>query len=293
VEATAPAPVGLGVWIEAARPRTLVAGITPVLVGTATSTTLIWWRFACALVVGVAMQIGVNYANDYFDATKGVDVDRVGPRRAVASGLVSPVAMKRAMAIAFAVACAAGAALAIAVTPWLFAVGAAAVLAALGYSGGPRPYGSAGLGEVFVFLFFGVVATVGSAYVQVERVTSEAIVSAVPIGLLAVAILVVNNLRDIETDRSAGKITLAVRWGPERGKAFYDVVVAGALLFTFVLAAVAHAPWVLLGLLGAPFAIAGRSALAKGRGGAFAALQRSAALQAAYGILASIGLWIS
>ena len=264
------------------------------LVGTAASGTLIWWRFACALVVGVAMQIGVNYANDYFDAVKGVDVpDRVGPRRAVASGLVSPGAMKAAMGVAFAVACAAGAALAIAVQPWLFAIGAAAVLAALGYSGGPRPYGSAGLGEIFVFLFFGLVATVGSAYVQVERVTSEAIASAIPIGLIAVAILVVNNLRDIETDRDAGKITLAVRLGRKHTKDLYDVLIVGALVWTPVVAAIADSLWALLGIFCAPLAFAGRRALTTGRAGALAALRRTAALQAAYGLLLSLGLWIS
>jgi 1,4-dihydroxy-2-naphthoate octaprenyltransferase len=279
------------VWIEAARPRTLVAGAVPVIVGTAAAGHLIAWRFACALLVGVGIQVAVNYANDYFDGTRGVDSsNRVGPRRAVASGLVTPREMKRAMTVALVAVCVPGVALAIAVDPWLIAVGAGCILAALGYSGGPRPYGAVGLGELFVFVFFGMVATVGSGYVQVERVPAEALAAAVPVGLLAVAILVVNNLRDLDSDRAAGKITLAVRFGHVRTKVFYELLVAGALASTFVVAAIAGSPWVLIALTSVPLGVWARRRVVSDAPGP-AALYATAALHGAYGLLLALGLW--
>ena len=228
---------GAAAWWEAARPRTLPASVAPVLVGTAAAervgrdlADLRVGPFLLAMLVALALQVAVNYANDYFDGVGGVDTEaRVGPRRAVASGLVTPGEMKAAMLVALGVAGVAGLALA-ALAGWeLLLVGVAALLATVGYSGGPRPYASAGLGEVFVFVFFGLVATVGSAYVQDERLTWLAVVAAVPMGLLATALLVVNNLRDIPTDREVGKRTLAVRLGEAGTRRLYVALVGLAL----------------------------------------------------------------
>ena len=263
-------PPSATTWWEAARPRTLPASVAPVLVGTAASARAGTWLadraeplgstatltagdpdvglrvvpFVLALVVALALQVAVNYANDYFDGVGGVDTaDRVGPRRAVASGLVSPSQMRAAMLVALAVAGVAGLALA-AIAGWeLLLVGLAALAAAVGYSGGPRPYASAGLGEVFVFVFFGVVATVGSAYVQDEQVTGLALVASIPMGLLATALLVVNNLRDIPTDRAAGKVTLAVRLGEDGTRRLYLGCALGAYAVVLVMSAVAGEGW--------------------------------------------------
>ena len=257
-----------GVWVAAARPRTLPAAVAPVLVGTAAAAAFIAWRFAAALVVALAVQVAVNFANDYFDGVRGVDTaERTGPRRAVASGDVSPGAMKRAIAIALCVAALAGLALAAAAGWQLLIVGAVCFLAALGYSGGPRPYASAGLGEVFVFVFFGVVATVGSQYVQDERVVWLAVVAAIPVGLLATAIRVINNLRDIPTDRAARKVTLAVRLGERRTRLLYVALMAVPVVFPAAIAAVLGTPWPVLGLLYAPLAVrACRTVLRGARG---------------------------
>jgi 1,4-dihydroxy-2-naphthoate octaprenyltransferase len=226
-------------WVEAARPRTLPAAIVPVVVGTAAGGVFAPWRFAGALVVALALQVAVNYANDYFDGVRGVDTpDRVGPRRAVASGLVAPARMKVAIAVALGVAALAGLALTVAVGPELLLVGAASILAALAYSGGPRPYASAGLGEVFVFVFFGPVATIGTTYALSETIPSLAEWISIPVGMLAAAILVVNNLRDVETDAAAGKRTLAVRLGPRATRWLYAILVLGAIV-----AATATAAW--------------------------------------------------
>lgn len=226
---------GVAAWVEAARPRTLPASVAPVVVGTAAAASAVaglsWVRVGLALVVSLALQVAVNFANDHYDGVGGVDTEaRVGPRRLVASGIVSARAMKRAMLVALAVAGVAGLVLAALVGWELLLVGVAAGLAAVGYSGGPRPYASAGLGEVFVFVFFGLVATAGSAYVQDERLTWLPVVVAVPMGLLATALLVVNNLRDVETDAAVGKVTLAVRLGEARTRTLFVVLVAGAFL---------------------------------------------------------------
>jgi 1,4-dihydroxy-2-naphthoate octaprenyltransferase len=200
-------------------------------VGTAAAGLVIWWRFAAALVVGLALQIGVNLANDYHDAVRGVDTsERLGPPRLTASGMASPRAVLLAALGCVAVAGLAGLALAAATSWWLIPIGAIAMLALWLYSGGPRPYAELGLGEVMVFLFFGVMATAGSAYVQAERVASDAWWSSVPIGMLAVAILVANNLRDIPTDEAAGKRTLAVRLGDRRTRTLYRGCVWAAFL---------------------------------------------------------------
>jgi 1,4-dihydroxy-2-naphthoate polyprenyltransferase len=200
--------------------------VVPVVVGTAAADRVVAWRFVAALVVAVAIQVGTNFANDVGDGVRGTDANRVGPVRLVASGLATPTAVRRAAAAAFGVAAVAGLALAAATTWWLLVVGAASMAAGWLYTGGPRPYGYLGLGEVFVFVFFGLVATVGSGYVQDQRVTWLMVIVAVPVGLLATALLVVNNLRDIATDAVAGKRTLAVRLGDRATRRLY-VALAG------------------------------------------------------------------
>jgi 1,4-dihydroxy-2-naphthoate octaprenyltransferase len=219
-----------GQWLSGARPRTLPAAIVPVVVGSGVAVAqghVIWWRSAVALVVALALQIGVNFANDYSDGVRGTDRARVGPARLVAAG-VEPALVRRAAALSFAVAALAGLVLALATSLWLLAVGAACIAAAWLYTGGPRPYGYAGLGEVFVFVFFGLVAVGGTAYLSLHRVTGLAIAASVPIGLLTVALLVVNNLRDIESDALAGKHTLAVRLGAPRTRQLYAALVVAA-----------------------------------------------------------------
>jgi 1,4-dihydroxy-2-naphthoate octaprenyltransferase len=290
------------VWVEAARPRTLPASLAPVLVGTAAGARagsalhLDWPRFALVVVVALAVQIAVNYANDYFDGVRGVDtVQRAGPRRAVASGLVSPRAMRVAIGLAMTVAAAAGLALAAVVSWWLLVVGAAAFLALLGYSGGPRPYASAGLGEVFVFVFFGLVATLGSSYVQHSRLPATAWIAAAATGVLAVAILVVNNLRDVPTDAVAGKRTLAVRIGEARTRQLFVAAIALGLALAVVAEPfAARSAWPLLAVLALPLA---REPIAAVRGGGVGralipALGGTGRLELAVAVLLAAGLLI-
>jgi 1,4-dihydroxy-2-naphthoate octaprenyltransferase len=227
----------VNVWIAGARPRTLPAAVVPVAVGTACAVGkvdggMIWWRAAAAMVVALALQIATNYANDYSDGVRGTDADdkRVGPVRLVGQGLASPSAVKRAAMAAFAVAGLVGTALALAVGPELFVVGALAIAAGWFYTGGPRPYGYAGFGELFVFVFFGVVATAGSTYVQTEEFDALGLGASVPVGLLATALLVINNLRDIPGDTLVGKNTLAVRLGDARTRWLYTGCLVAAYL---------------------------------------------------------------
>jgi 1,4-dihydroxy-2-naphthoate polyprenyltransferase len=222
-------PTRRAVWIHGARPRTLVASVAPVVVGTAAAGHAVPWRFVAALLVGLGLQVGVNYANDFHDGVRGVDThERLGPPRLTSSGMASPRSVMLASLVCILVAGVAGLALALATTLWLIPLGAVAMLALWLYSGGPRPYAELGLGEVMVFLFFGVMATAGTAYVQAEGVSNAAWWSSVAMGLLAVAILVANNLRDIPTDATAGKRTLAVRIGDRRTRWLYRACVAGA-----------------------------------------------------------------
>jgi 1,4-dihydroxy-2-naphthoate octaprenyltransferase len=249
----------MNVWVEAARPRTLPASLAPVLVGTAAGARadgVVWGRFALVVIVALAVQVAVNYANDYFDGVRGVDtVQRAGPRRAVASGLVTPRAMLVAIATAMIVAGAAGLALAALVSWWLLLIGIGAFVALLGYSGGPRPYASEGLGEVFVFIFFGLIATLGSSYVQHRMLPATAWVAAVATGVLAVAILVVNNLRDVPTDAIAGKRTLAVRLGENRTRQLFVAAIAiGVVLAVVGEPLAAQSAWPLLAILAVPLA---------------------------------------
>jgi 1,4-dihydroxy-2-naphthoate octaprenyltransferase len=255
----AQAPSGARIWLMAARIRTLPAAIAPVLVGTA----LAGWqhvfhplRFVAALVGAIFIQVGTNLSNDYSDARRGADAeDRLGPVRVTAGGLVPPRQVLIATYVSFGVAVLAGVYLVV-VAGWeLLLVGAASILAGVLYTGGPKPYGYEGLGELFVFLFFGIVAVAGSYFVQVKHLDWKAFALAVPVGLLASAILVVNNFRDVESDRRAGKRTLAVRLGRDKTRTMFAVIVYPA----FVLAPVTWVfgpmkPWVLLPWLTLPLA---------------------------------------
>jgi 1,4-dihydroxy-2-naphthoate octaprenyltransferase len=227
-------PSGVRIWLAAARVRTLPAAVAPVLVGTALAGYLHVFhplRFVAALVGAVFIQVGTNLSNDYSDARRGADTeDRLGPVRVTAGGLVPPGRVLQATYLSFAVAVAAGVYL-IAVAGWqLLLVGAASILAGVLYTGGPRPYGYEGLGEVFVFLFFGIVAVAGSFFVQLRHLDWQAFALAVPVGLLASAILIVNNVRDVDTDRRAGKRTLAVRLGRGRTRTLFALAVYAAYL---------------------------------------------------------------
>jgi 1,4-dihydroxy-2-naphthoate octaprenyltransferase len=283
----------VGQWVEGARPRTLPAALAPVAVGTgvaAAGGSVLWGRAALALVVSLAMQVGVNYANDYSDGIRGTDAERVGPFRLVGSHAASPAAVKGAAFAAFAVAGLAGVALAALSSWWLLAVGAVAVVAAWFYTGGQRPYGYRGLGELSVFVFFGLVAVTGTAYVQLERVTALAVAASVPVGMLACALLVVNNLRDIPTDRLAGKRTLAVTLGDARTRVLYAALVA--LPFAAAAGVALRRPAALLALGAAPLTIAPLREVRRGAAGRelIPVLQRTGRLQLAYGLLLAAGL---
>jgi 1,4-dihydroxy-2-naphthoate octaprenyltransferase len=246
------------------------------------------------MVVSLAIQVGTNYANDYSDGIRGTDAVRVGPVRLVASGLASASSVKRAAFASFAVAAVAGLALAAAAGWWLIAVGAAALLAGWFYTGGPRPYGYAGFGELFVFVFFGLVATVGTTYVQLEEITGLSVAAAIPVGLLATALLVTNNLRDIPTDRVAGKHTLAVRIGDRATRLLYVVMVVA--VFAIVLAiAVIDRPWSALALAGAVLVVAPVRAVLSGASGRelIAVLGATGRTQLVTGVLLAIGIAVS
>ena len=283
-------------WVAGARPRTLPAAIVPVAVGTAAADldgAPIWWRAGAALAVSLAIQVGVNYANDYSDGVRGTDDQRVGPMRLVGSGAASPRAVKRAAMLAFGLAALIGLLLAAAAGWWLIALGAASILAAWFYTGGPKPYGYLGLGEIFVFAFFGLVATAGTTYVQDERFTTLAFAASVPVGLLAVALLMTNNLRDLPKDANAGKRTLAVRMGDRPTRLLYTAVVVAVFLFLPYLALLR--PWVLLGLLGSPFAVAPIRTVLRGATGPdlIPVLGATGRLQLVVGLLLTVGLALS
>jgi 1,4-dihydroxy-2-naphthoate octaprenyltransferase len=241
----------LSLWIQGARPRTLPAAVAPVVAGTgaaALAGSVVWWKALTALGVSLALQVGVNYANDYSDGVRGTDDDRVGPLRLVGSGSATPRAVKRAAQTALLVGAALGVLLAATTTWWLLLIGAAALVAAWTYTGGPSPYGYRGFGEVSVFVFFGLVAVVGTTYVQVERITWPSVAAGTAVGALACAILVANNLRDVHTDVDAGKRTLAVALGEARTRTLY--IALGLAAWVAVAASAVAAPWALLGLVG-------------------------------------------
>ncbi|HEX8066378.1 MAG TPA: 1,4-dihydroxy-2-naphthoate polyprenyltransferase [Thermoleophilaceae bacterium] len=287
-------------WLVAARPRTLPAAVAPVLVGTALAGAEDVFRplrFACALVGSVFIQVGTNLANDYSDARRGADTeDRLGPVRVTAGGLLPPRRVLVGTWVAFGIAVAAGAYL-IAVAGWeLLLVGVASIAAGVLYTGGPRPYGYEGLGELFVFLFFGVVAVVGSYFVQVEELRWEAFALSVPVGLLAAAILVVNNVRDADTDRRAGKRTLAVRLGRPRARRLYAAMLGLAFAAPVVVAAAGGLSWwLLLALLSAPLAPPLMRAVGTRTDGPSlnAALAGTGRLLAVYSLLLAAGVLLS
>jgi 1,4-dihydroxy-2-naphthoate octaprenyltransferase len=283
-------------WLAGARPRTLPAALAPVLVGTGAAAALDGFRLSAALlalVVALALQVAVNYANDYSDGTRGTDADRVGPMRLVGSGAASPRAVLVAAVLAFAVAAVAGLVLAALSSWWLVAVGAVCILAAWTYTGGPIPYGYRALGEVFVFVFFGLVAVVGTTYVQTGTLPGLAFAVAVPIGLLIVAILVVNNLRDIEGDAQVGKRTLAVLLGDRATRLTFAGLFVVALLVVVAVGVVR--PWVLLTLLAVPLGVPPvRTVLTGGRGPALiGALAGTGQLTLVTGVLLGAGLALS
>ncbi len=293
----------LSVWWRGARPRTLGLGVVPVVVGVAAAGHVVMWRVVAALVVAAGLQIGVNLANDYFDGVRGVDThERMGPPRLVASGAATPRAVLIAALVSLGLAAICGLALALATSPVLILVGGALALgAALLYSGGPRPYAGLGLGELMVFLFFGVMATCGSAYVMVETVPAAAWWSGAVMGSLAVAVLVANNLRDIPTDEASSKRTLAVRLGDRRTRMLYRACVVGAFaaivagVVAFIVdESVGMPQWGLFGLIAWPLAIRPMERIRAGTGrDLIPVLTGTAALHAACGLTLALGLALS
>jgi len=281
-------------WIAGARPRTLPAAVVPVAVGSSVGafefgwSAVVWWHVAGALVVSLALQVGVNYANDYSDGVRGTDDVRVGPMRLVASGRASASSVRVAALSALGFAAIVGLVLALSTSLWLLAIGAAALLAAWGYTGGPRPYGYLGLGEVFVFVFFGLVATVGTTYLAVGSLPWRGWVAGVGVGALACALLVVNNLRDIPTDTVAGKRTLAVRMGDAQTRRFYVALVVMAWVSVLLLAV----PFALTALISVVVAAGPIRTVLAGAAGRdlIAVLGSTGRLQLVYGVLLTAGL---
>lgn len=292
------------IWIMAARPRTLPAALAPVLVGSGAAWAVLadsddtgdffWLRFLAALVASIFIQIGTNLANDYSDAKRGADtVDRLGPVRVTASGLAAPKRVLHATWAAFGIAVLVGLYLVIEVGPEILAVGILSIIAGILYTGGPKPYGYEGLGEVFVFVFFGLVAVNGAFYVQLEDLELLPFLLSLPIGLLSSAILVVNNVRDVDTDRRAGKRTLAVRMGRERTRNLYTGMLIVAYLLLPIALLLGDGPALaLLGLLSAPLASRPLRAVRERTDGPAlnGALAGTGALLAAFSVLVTFGL---
>jgi 1,4-dihydroxy-2-naphthoate octaprenyltransferase len=284
-------------WVLGARPRTLPAALVPVALGAAAAAgepDARWWTVALALVVSLALQVGVNYANDYSDGVRGTDEVRVGPVRLVGSGLASASAVKRAAFAAFGVAAVAGLVLAAVTSWWLLAVGAASILAGWFYTGGSNPYGYMGLGEVFVFVFFGLVATAGTTFVVIESLPARAWLLGCVAGCLACALLVVNNLRDIPTDTVAGKRTLAVRLGDAATRWLYVALVAGAFVLVVVVAITGRVG-ALAGLAAIPLAVLPARRVLAGAAGRdlIAVLGETGRVQLGAGLLTAVGVVLS
>lgn len=257
-----------GQWISGARPRTLPNAVAPVIAGTGAAAWLgaaVWWKALLALAVAVALTVGVNYANDYSDGIRGTDDDRAGPVRLVGSRLARPRSVLAAAVASLTVGAAAGLALALVSAPWLIAVGAVCIAGAWLYTGGSKPYGYAGFGEVAVFVFFGLVAVLGTEYTQALRVDWVGLALAVSIGALSSSVLVANNLRDIPTDARSGKITLAVRLGDARTRVLYQALLGTAGALTLVL--MAATPWCAVGLVATPLALRAARPVRSSRGG--------------------------
>jgi 1,4-dihydroxy-2-naphthoate polyprenyltransferase len=283
-----------GQWLEGARPRTLPAAVSPVLVGTGAAAVLDGFRPLRALLalgVALALQVGVNYANDYSDGIRGTDAERVGPLRLTGSGAARPGQVRAAALLAFAAAGALGLVLvALSGHWWLLAVGAASVAAAWFYTGGSTPYGYLGLGELFVFVFFGLVAVLGTTYTQADRISAPAVLGAGAVGALACAILVANNLRDIPTDAATGKRTLAVRLGDARTRRLYVALVA--IAFGLAVAGSPWHPWALLALAAVSLAVKPIRVVRSGATGRelVAVLRRTGQLELGYAALLALGL---
>ncbi|HVT70908.1 MAG TPA: 1,4-dihydroxy-2-naphthoate polyprenyltransferase [Trebonia sp.] len=284
-------------WVAGTRPRTLPAAVVPVLIGSGVAAGyggFSWWRALLALLVALALQVGVNFANDYSDGVRGTDAAgrRAGPMRLVGSGAAPPKTVKYAAFLCFLVACCLGLVLAAVTSWWIVAVGALCVLAAWFYTGGSRPYGYRGLGELSVFLFFGVAAVAGTAFVQMGRLSWLGLAASVPAGLMSCALLMINNLRDIGSDSSSGKRTLAVRVGDSRARVLYLLF----LLVPFVLAALIglYRPFSLLILIALPLAVAPVRAVRGGVSGPglIATLGQTGRLQLAFGVAFTVGLCI-
>ena len=258
----------LAQWVAGARPRTLPNAVAPVIAGTGAAAWLhgaVWWKAVLALAVSICLIVGVNYANDYSDGIRGTDDERAGPLRLVGSKLAAPGSVLTAAVISLVLAAIAGLTLSLLSAPWLIAVGAAGIAAAWGYTGGSRPYGYAGFGEVAVFVFFGLVAVLGTQYTQALRIDLVGVTLAVATGALSSAVLVANNLRDIPTDAVTGKITLAVRIGDARTRMLYQglLVLAGALTLVLMMAT----PWCAVGLIAVPAAVRAAGPVRRGLGG--------------------------
>jgi 1,4-dihydroxy-2-naphthoate octaprenyltransferase len=255
-------------WVEGARPRTLPNAVAPVVAGTGAAAWLdqaVWWKALLALVVSLALIVGVNYANDYSDGIRGTDDVRAGPLRLVGSRVASPRAVLTAAVVSLAVGAVAGLALAIVSQPWLIAVGVACIAGAWLYTGGSKPYGYLGFGEIAVFVFFGLVAVLGTQYTQALQIDWVGAALAVATGALSSAVLVANNLRDIPTDSQSGKITLAVRLGDARTRVLYQVLVG--LAFVLTLALMLATPWSAVGLIASPLAVRAAGPVRGGLGG--------------------------
>jgi 1,4-dihydroxy-2-naphthoate octaprenyltransferase len=286
-----------GQWVAGARVRTLPNSVAPVIVGAGAAGAIgefNWWASLLALVVSLALQVGVNYANDYSDGIRGTDDTRVGPLRLVASGVASASAVKLAAFVCFGVAGVAGLVL-VALTGhwWLISIGVVSVAAAWFYTGGPKPYGYAGWGEVAVFAFFGPVAVLGTLYVQTGELTWPGVAGAVALGSISAGVLVANNLRDLPTDRTAGKITMAVRLGDRRTRVLYLVLVAIPFVVS-VLAAIAH-PWLLLGLLAAVLVVPAVRTVTRGSDGLalIPVLRDTSLAMLAWAVLTGVALALS
>ncbi len=280
-------------WLEGARPRTLPNAIAPVVAGTGAADFAggaLWWKALLALLVSLALIVGVNFANDYSDGVRGTDDDRVGPLRLVGAGVAAPGTVKRAAFACFGVAGLAGLVLSLTSAWWLVLIGLVCVAGAWFYTGGSKPYGYLGFGEIAVFVFFGLVAVLGTQFVQAGRVDGAGVLAACAVGCYSSAVLVANNLRDIPTDTESGKITLAVRLGDRRTRRLFAALVTIPTILTLVLAAVAT-PWAALSLVAVPLAV--RAALPVVRGargpGLIPALAQTGLAMLAWAVAAAVG----
>ncbi|GAB2730463.1 1,4-dihydroxy-2-naphthoate polyprenyltransferase [Nocardia thraciensis] len=280
-------------WLEGARPRTLPNAIAPILVGTGAAASLdgaVWWKAMLSLLVSLALIIGVNYANDYSDGIRGTDDERVGPLRLVGSGLASPESVRTAAIASLTVAAAIGLVLVFTTAWWLLLVGAACLAGAWFYTGGAKPYGYSGFGEIAVFVFFGLIAVLGTQFVQAERIDWTGLVGAVAVGTFSSAVLVTNNLRDIPTDSASGKTTLAVRLGDTRTRTLHLVLLMVPFAASVLLAI--RSPWALAGLLALPLAARSNAPVRGGQNGPglIPSLRDTGLAMLAWSILTAIAL---